>query len=57
MSALATAAKPVGFLAKTARRVAVALTLSIGVGLLLMSLWKGPIGRRESARDQPCPAT
>lgn len=40
MSELATAAKPVGILAKTARRVAVALTISIGVGLLMMSHWK-----------------
>lgn len=38
----ATAAKPVGILAKTARRVAVALMLAVGVGLLLLTLWKGP---------------
>jgi signal transduction histidine kinase len=39
MSELATAATPAGFIAKTSRRVAVALTLSIGVGLLLMHGW------------------
>ena len=42
MSELATA-RPVGILAKTARRVAVALTLSIGVGLLLLVPWKGSV--------------
>jgi sensor histidine kinase YesM len=42
MSELATAARPVGIIAKTARRVAVALTISIGVGLLLLRLWKSP---------------
>ena len=37
------AARPVGLIAKTSRRVAVALTLSIGVGLLLMHGWQnGP---------------
>lgn len=41
MSELAAAARPVGILAKTARRVAVALTISIGVGLLLLTHWKG----------------
>jgi signal transduction histidine kinase len=35
-----TAAKPVGLVAKTSRRVAVALTMSIGVGLLLLLGWK-----------------
>lgn len=35
MDATATAARPAGFLAKTARRVAVALAISAGVGLLL----------------------
>src|SRR5260370_5602117 len=40
MSELATAAKPPGIIAKTSRRVAVALTMSIGVGLLLMSGWR-----------------
>ncbi|HEX7420565.1 MAG TPA: hypothetical protein VF505_11810, partial [Thermoanaerobaculia bacterium] len=42
MSELATAARPDGIIAKTSRRVAVALTLSIGVGLLMMHGWKGP---------------
>jgi hypothetical protein len=41
MSELATAARPVGILAKTARRVVVALTLSVSVGLLLFIPWKG----------------
>jgi histidine kinase/histidine kinase/DNA gyrase B/HSP90-like ATPase len=41
MSEPATAARPAAIIAKTARRVAVALTLSIGVGLLMMSVWKG----------------
>ncbi len=36
----ATAARPVGFIAKTTGRVAVALTMSIGVGLLLMHGWQ-----------------
>ena len=40
MSELATAAKPAGIIAKTSRRVAVALTMSIGVGLLMMSVWR-----------------
>jgi Histidine kinase len=40
MSELATAARPAAIIAKTARRVAVALTLSIGVGLLMMSVWR-----------------
>jgi Histidine kinase/Histidine kinase-, DNA gyrase B-, and HSP90-like ATPase len=40
MSEAATAARPVGLIAKTSRRVAVALTMSIGVGLLLMHGWK-----------------
>ena len=44
MSELAAAAKPAALVAKTARRVAVALTMSIGVGLLLMM-----IGWRSSA--------
>lgn len=34
-------ARPAGILAKPARRMAVALTLSIGVGLLLWKPWKG----------------
>ena len=40
MSELATAARPAGIIAKTSRRVAVALTMSIGVGLLMMSGWR-----------------
>lgn len=40
MSELATAARPAGIIAKTSRRVAVALTMSTGVGLLLMSVWR-----------------
>ena len=42
MSDLSAAAKPVGIVAKMARRVAVALTISIGVALLLLILWKSP---------------
>jgi hypothetical protein len=33
-------ARPIGLMAKTSRRVAVALTLSIGVGLLLLHGWQ-----------------
>jgi hypothetical protein len=40
MSELATAARPAGFIAKMSRRVAVALTISIGVGVLLMHGWR-----------------
>jgi len=40
MSELATAGRPAGIIAKTSRRVAVALTMSIGVGLLMMSVWR-----------------
>src|SRR5690349_5355014 len=40
MSELATVARPAGFIAKMSRRVAVALTISIGVGLLLIHGWK-----------------
>src|SRR6185295_9170664 len=40
MSEVATPARPAAILAKTARRLAVALTLSIGVGLLMMFGWK-----------------
>jgi Histidine kinase len=40
MSELGTAARPAAIIAKTARRVAVALTMSIGVGLLMMSVWR-----------------
>jgi hypothetical protein len=39
MSEVATAARPAGLIAKTSRRVAVALTMSIVVGLLLMHGW------------------
>lgn len=42
MSELATAPRPAGILLKTARRVAVALTISTAVGLLLSSHWKSP---------------
>jgi hypothetical protein len=41
MSELATAARPAAIIAKTARRVAVALTMSMGVGLLMMNVWRG----------------
>jgi hypothetical protein len=40
MSETATAARPVGLIAKTSRRVAVALTISVAVGLLLLYGWK-----------------
>ncbi len=43
MSEVATAARPVGILAKTARRVAVALAVAIGAGLLLVMPWKGSL--------------
>jgi histidine kinase len=39
MSESTTVARPAGSIAKTSRRVAVALTLSIGVGLLMMHGW------------------
>jgi hypothetical protein len=42
MSDLSATAKPVGIVANMARRVAVALTISIGVALLLLILWKSP---------------
>src|SRR4030095_12597603 len=42
MTEVATAARPVGILAKTARRVGVALTIAIGVGLLVMQGGKSP---------------
>jgi hypothetical protein len=42
MSDPAATAKPVGIVATMARRVAVALTMSIGVALLLLILWKSP---------------
>jgi hypothetical protein len=41
MSERATAAKPVGMIAKMSRRVSVALSMSIGVGLLIMHGWIG----------------
>lgn len=41
MSEVATPARPVGYVAKTTRRLAVALTLAVGVGLLLWTLWHG----------------
>jgi histidine kinase/histidine kinase/DNA gyrase B/HSP90-like ATPase len=40
MSEQAAAARPAGFIAKTSRRVAVALTLSIAVGLLMLHGWR-----------------
>jgi len=40
MTEVATAARPAGILVKAARRVAIALAVSIGVGLLMMSHWK-----------------
>jgi hypothetical protein len=43
MSELATAARPAGMIAKTSRRVAVALTMSIGVGLLMMHGWRSSL--------------
>ena len=41
MSELATPARPVGIVRTTVRRVAVALTMSIGVGGLMMTTWAG----------------
>jgi signal transduction histidine kinase len=41
MSEVTTAARPVGLIAKTSRRVAVALTMSIVVGLLMLTTWVG----------------
>jgi len=41
MSEVATAARSVGILAKTARRVAVALAVAIGTGLLIVKPWRG----------------
>jgi signal transduction histidine kinase len=40
MSELSTAASPAGIVAKTSRRVVVSLTISIGVGLLLIIPWR-----------------
>src|SRR5688572_15640802 len=41
MSERATTAKPVGIVVKATRRVAIAVTIAIGVALLLLILWKG----------------
>jgi hypothetical protein len=43
MSELATAAKPAGIIAKISRRAAVVLTMSIGVGFLMMSFWRSSL--------------
>ena len=43
MSEAASAARPAGFIARTSRRAAVALVMSIGVGLLLMHGWKSAL--------------
>ena len=43
MSEVATAARGVGIIAKTSRRVAVALTLAVGVGLVLLNFWRSPL--------------
>ena len=43
MSEAASAARSAGLTARTSRRVAVALTISIGVGLLLLFGWKGSV--------------
>src|SRR6185436_18040798 len=43
MSEAASAARPAGFIARTSRRAAVALMMSIGVGLLLMHGWKSAL--------------
>ncbi len=40
MSELATAARPAGIVVKTTRRLAVALTMSIAVGLLMLHGWR-----------------
>jgi len=40
MSEVAMAARPVGFIAKTLRRVAVALTIAMAVAVLLLPLWR-----------------
>jgi histidine kinase/histidine kinase/DNA gyrase B/HSP90-like ATPase len=44
-----TAARPVGMIAKTARRIAVALTISIGVGFLILTPWKNHAAAPPSA--------
>jgi hypothetical protein len=43
MTEVAAAARPVGIIAKIARRVAVALAVSIGAGLLMVYPWKGTL--------------
>src|SRR5262249_29364038 len=43
MSEMAAAPRPAGILAKIARRVAVALTISIAVGFLLLIRWNGSL--------------
>ena len=43
MSDLATAVTPTGVIATTSRRLAVALTMSTGVGLLMTLVWKGAL--------------
>ena len=40
MAELATAARPIGIVVKTARRVAVAVAMSIAVGLLMIPTWR-----------------
>jgi signal transduction histidine kinase len=42
MSEAATATRPVGIIAKTSRRVAVAVMMSSAVGLLMIPTWRGP---------------
>jgi hypothetical protein len=49
MPELAMAAKPVGFVAKTSRRVAVAVAISIGVGFLILTPWKNHAAAPTSA--------
>jgi signal transduction histidine kinase len=43
MSERAAAARPIGMIAKTSRRVAVALTMSIAVGILMIPTWRGSL--------------
>jgi signal transduction histidine kinase len=43
MSELAAPARPAGIVVKTTRRIAVALTMSIGVGLLMLPTWTSPL--------------
>ena len=49
MIVVVTAARPVGMIAKTARRVAVALAISIGVGFLTLTPWKNHAAAPPSA--------